>query len=421
MKKIDAHITLSNGEFLLCGQIVVHDSDPQGRLSSQFRYDEGYLRHPKAFAIDPIHLPLNESTFKSSDPYSGLHGVFSDALPDAWGRRVMSKNPAILEFRRSFGLPLRMRDPDMLEWVGRGGLGSLCFSASGENIRTQTHPLWADLPRLLVAASIVESEQMDNLDEVTASFWDAGSPSGGARPKVLMPDMLVKFPSKNDTWPVLLMEHVVMLLSERAGLDTAKTHFLTSSPGQDILAVERFDQSCSPGGRYHLLSAETLLGVQSFNHLTSYRDLATIIKDICVDPEKDLQKLYRQMVCNIVFGNTDDHLKNFAFMYDGTGYTLTPAYDIVPYFGAEHALRFDLDAAPPGRETLIKIGESFEIERNACKCIISTVIESAGYAKEVLDTFEIEDRQKGRFVQLFERRSSELKPDVFGVQINLEN
>jgi serine/threonine-protein kinase HipA len=37
------------------------------------------------------------------------------------------------------------------------------------------------------------------------------------------------------------------------------------------------------------------------------------------------------MVFNILCNNTDDHLRNHGFLWDGKGWRLSPAYDIVPY------------------------------------------------------------------------------------------
>jgi len=45
-----------------------------------------------------------------------------------------------------------------------------------------------------------------------------------------------------------------------------------------------------------------------------YRDLAEVIKHVSAQPGQDLQRLYRQMVFNVMIGNTDDHLKNFDLL-----------------------------------------------------------------------------------------------------------
>jgi serine/threonine-protein kinase HipA len=42
-------------------------------------------------------------------------------------------------------------------------------------------------------------------------------------------------------------------------------------------------------------------------------------------------KLWRRLVFNILISNTDDHLRNHGFLYEGqAGWRLSPAYDINP-------------------------------------------------------------------------------------------
>ncbi|WP_244290426.1 HipA domain-containing protein [Leptospira bourretii] len=43
-----------------------------------------------------------------------------------------------------------------------------------------------------------------------------------------------------------------------------------------------------------------------------------------------LEELFRRLVFNILCGNTDDHVRNYAAFWDGNSLTLTPAYDICP-------------------------------------------------------------------------------------------
>ena len=45
-------------------------------------------------------------------------------------------------------------------------------------------------------------------------------------------------------------------------------------------------------------------------------------------PEQDINELFQRMIFNIVFKNTDDHLKNHAFLFENNQWRLSPAYDI---------------------------------------------------------------------------------------------
>jgi serine/threonine-protein kinase HipA len=59
--------------------------------------------------------------------------------------------------------------------------------------------------------------------------------------------------------------------------------------------------------------------------------MAYAIKQFGAAPEKDLAELWRRLVFSILISNTDDHLRNHGFLYEGTkGWRLSPAYDINP-------------------------------------------------------------------------------------------
>lgn len=66
----------------------------QNRLAA-FEYTNEWLAD--GFSISPFSLPLEKKVFiPKMDPFDGLFGVFSDSLPDGWGRlladRLMLKN-----------------------------------------------------------------------------------------------------------------------------------------------------------------------------------------------------------------------------------------------------------------------------------------------------------------------------------------
>ena len=90
MIRLDAWLILPSGESVKAGTLVVADPDNvRGALPGQFRYTPEYLENPKAFPLDPLHLPLSVDIFDADRPRAGVHGVFEDSLPDDWGRRLL--------------------------------------------------------------------------------------------------------------------------------------------------------------------------------------------------------------------------------------------------------------------------------------------------------------------------------------------
>ncbi|MDC1287913.1 hypothetical protein N8198_08500 [Gammaproteobacteria bacterium] len=51
-EKLYVHVDLGEGTTILAGQLIVDDK------LGRFKYANAYINHPRAFALDPINLPL---------------------------------------------------------------------------------------------------------------------------------------------------------------------------------------------------------------------------------------------------------------------------------------------------------------------------------------------------------------------------
>lgn len=57
---------------------------------SAFEYSDEWIAN--GFSISPFSLPLEKKVFiPNVDPFEGLFGVFSDSLPDGWGRLLVDR------------------------------------------------------------------------------------------------------------------------------------------------------------------------------------------------------------------------------------------------------------------------------------------------------------------------------------------
>jgi serine/threonine-protein kinase HipA len=136
--------------------------------------------------------------------------------------------------------------------------------------------------------------------------------------------------SLTDTYPIVKSEGLAMDLARRAGLAVAATKVIQCLD-RDVLLVERFDRTAISGQRKMVVSALTILELDElFGRYATYPDLADAVRERFDNPAETLRELFKRIVFNICVGNTDDHAKNHAAFWDGTGLTLTPAYDITP-------------------------------------------------------------------------------------------
>lgn len=102
---------------------------------------------------------------------------------------------------------------------------------------------------------------------------------------------------------------------------------------RDVLLIERFDREPKAGKwtRKAMVSALTLFALDDMMaRYASYETLSEIIRHRFTKPMSTLKKISSRLVFNILCGNTYDHTRNHAAFWEGTGLTLTPAYDICP-------------------------------------------------------------------------------------------
>src|SRR5262249_38417522 len=141
--------------------------------------------------------------------------VFDDALPDDWGRRLLTQ-----------ALKLEGRKPapsEMLLKLRGQGTGALVFTET-PTVEAVTATLeTAQLTALLVAAAKFEKGTLPPGDAFRR-LLEGSSRAGGARPKALVHDdrgeWLAKFPSasRDGAHDVVGLEATCLELARRAGL-----------------------------------------------------------------------------------------------------------------------------------------------------------------------------------------------------------
>lgn len=316
---------------------------PGGGFVITFAYGQSYLANPAAIPLYLPELPLGRGRL---EPSAGLDvaGVIRDGGPDAWGQRVIM---------RQLALDARMHDPGqvpLLTYLLRSGSnrpGALDFQESPAEYVPRVHN--ASLEDLLRAADAVQ--EGDELDADLADALTAGSSAGGARPKATIIEgsrnMIAKFSSATDTYPVIKAEAAAMRLAQRVGIDVAATE-LVEVAGRDVLLVDRFDRGARRTRR-GFVSALTVLGFHEMagRHAT-YHDLADVVRRRFARRTATLHELFARIVFNIAVGNTDDHARNHAAFWDGNGLELTPAYDICPQARAGGEQAQAMAIAPDG-------------------------------------------------------------------------
>jgi serine/threonine-protein kinase HipA len=355
-----------------------------------FQYAESFL--PLGLPLSPLRLPLQPGLHV----YDGngrmeTFGVFDDAMPDSWGRRLIDKH-----FHKRIG-----RRPGVLErlaFVGERAMGALVFRPP-EEIENSPVP---DLGAMAVEAWDFDSEMTE---EDLPELRKMAGTSGGARPKILVgiPEAkkargailsgdnelppgyshwIVKFNSREEGADAGPLEFAYAELAATAGAEMPEHRLFETRQGR-FFGVRRFDRKAG-GRRWHLHSAAGLLHADYRTAGNEYEVLFRLTEALTRDYAQKTE-LFRRACLNVLACNRDDHLKNFAFLMDEKGvWRLAPLYDFTFHTGPNgwQTLSVAGEGENPRKEHLVKLAEQVDLRpRDAREIIDQTRHAVAGFNK----------------------------------------
>ena len=348
-KTIFVYDDFSTEQPVLMGSLYVNVI--KGGESYSFEYDKDWLRKTGlTLTLDPELMPYSGRQYPTG---KNIFGLFADASPDRWGRVLMNKRERILAEKEG-RKPSKLYDSDYLLGVyDETRMGGIRFKANQEgpflsDDKETAAPPWATLRTLEEASRNFENDETGLTEKWLNQLIKPGSSLGGARPKATVVDTkdqlwIAKFPSKNDENDTGAWEMVAHDLAALCGLNVPEAKLEKFSPLGSTFLIKRFDRMGSK--RVHFASAMTLLGKTdgaSAADGSSYLDIAAFIKSYGAQPKKDLGELWKRIVFNMAVTNTDDHLRNHAFILIDKGWILSPLYDVNPVpYGDELSLNVD--------------------------------------------------------------------------------
>jgi serine/threonine-protein kinase HipA len=280
--------------------------------------------------------------------------------------------------------PARVSVLKRLALVGDGGLGALSY-----------HPAESDDAYEIgsLKEALHFSRQILDMEEETLTgskiLQQAGSNPGGRYPKLCvgwnpsekrlvvgsqsLPDEFIPCLLKLDLGKAMPQGKADVCRQEAALLDRAldagirtPRHWLlegTDDAGISVahLLVERFDRH--DGVRIHMHSFSGVSHKLPVRYGASYEELLRIVSALTHD-HREVEKMFRRMVFNILCGNRDDHVRNHAFLMTADNrWQLSPAYDLTPTPELdEHALGVNNKWSGITKADLVKVGSTFSIK-----------------------------------------------------------
>lgn len=327
-----------------------------------FQYEREWLVN--GFSISPFSLPLEGKVFlPRTDILEGLFGVFSDSLPDGWGRLLVDRMLLAEKVPPSSVTPI-----ERLGIVGRSGMGALEYVPELKMLKGEEA---LDLDWLArECEKILKEEESSDLDYL----FQLGGSSGGARPKALVSiegePWIVKFPSAYDRKSIGEEEYRYMKCAEACGILVSEVRLLPSAHGKGYFGTKRFDRR--NGEKIHMVTVSGLLETSHRTPNLDYRDLMKLTYLLTKD-SRQIEELYRRMCFNVYAHNRDDHSKNFTYLYEEEeqSWRLSPAYDLTysSSIGGWHATCVNGNGMNPCLEDLVEVGKMAELSAAKAKKI----------------------------------------------------
>lgn len=319
----------------------------ENQNKSSFQYNPEFLKtnnylnlFPQTGIIKRTHHTQVFTRF-NNETFRGLPPMISDSLPDMFGNIIFKKwlEASSNNFKQISVI-------EQLAYVADRGMGALEYRPS----KTIPQATTIDLTEITHVLKEVLANKRDTTatklnHQALINIFKIGSSAGGARPKILISEnsetgkiipgdlnhssdynhYLVKLSIDDELgYSREVIEYCYYLTATHLGINMMPSKLID----QIHFATRRFDRQ--NGLKKHILTASGLTGWDFKSPKeSSYENLFELALFLKV-PHKEIEELFKRMVFNIIFCNTDDHLKNHTFIYNEVedSWNLSPAYDL---------------------------------------------------------------------------------------------
>jgi serine/threonine-protein kinase HipA len=320
----------------------------ENQQTSSFQYNPDFLSKGRYFNLFPAtgiikRIPQTQLFNRfNSETFRGLPPMIADSLPDLFGNIIFKK---WLDANNKNGGKISVIE--QLAYVGNRGMGALEYRPS----KTLPQSASIDLNEIIeVLNAVLEHKTSFPAaplhHEALINIFKIGTSAGGARPKIVVAKhkktgliipgdvthsddydhYLIKLALDDEElgYNREVIEYCYYQTAVHLGIRMMPSHLIEDKH----FATERFDRQ--NGQKKHVLTATGLTGWDFHDSkVSTYENLFELAIFLKVT-NKELEELFKRMVFNIVFSNTDDHLKNHSFMYNEQedNWNLSPAYDL---------------------------------------------------------------------------------------------
>ncbi len=355
----------------------------------EFRYDTDYIE--KGGHELCVTMPLSAKTYE----HNTLHPFFANFVSEGWLEEIQKI------YTGGRVSPLT-HSADVIAQYGRNCIGAFSiipgqhFSPHPEDVFSEFERAALEQNALMpgVHPKVLAIEGQDAVFQIAD-----GGRDGTHIAKLQRPERIFRNILHNE---YLATRVVAALLPEDRVCDVKLGRLKDYE--SEALFIRRFDRD-ERGGKIPFYEFNQLLGkAPEEKYDGSYRQMADFIAEHASSAKQngiktdlgDLRVLFRRIAVDMLIGNTDAHLKNFALMKAGNVYRLTPNYDLLS--SAMYA-DFKQVALEVGGKKLYNIGQldakrvigladEFRLSREELQEDVAMIEKNLPKAFEVIDAYK---------------------------------
>ena len=368
-----------------------------GDVVAKIKYQDG-LNH---FSLSPNNK-LNFSPIKLKEKgkdyefshlqfQKGLPGMISDSLPGVYGKEYLDEF-----FMKHF--KFKPTHLETLQFLGENTMGALTYTPELKEVKKSrinaifdAIELYKETKKALIGGADF------SINEIIAISNSAAS---GARPKAIvgfnkdtqkmfvsskyesLPDgfihSIVKFDNliykntladftEKEKASQTKGEYIYHLIAKEVGIKMANSHLLEAN-GNYHFITERFDIKVKDSKviRKHMHSLSGIMHHNPAETSFDYTNLFRVGNALNI-PYEDKEQFFKTMLFNLIFGNRDDHSRNFSYLMDSNGiWRGAPAYDLTFTSNKKHQMLFDYtNGYELKKKHITKIATAFGIKHSS--------------------------------------------------------
>lgn len=326
------------------GQLVEH------RGIIKFKYSDS-----NTLDFSPVKMPVANKQIYQFSQLSfqfGLPGLISDHLPGSYGMDYMDR----FMFEHLKRKPTIM---ERLQFLGTHTLGALEFHPA---YKTEDYKEMLNISELYENSKKLlnqEHEDTNSMPTLKTLIAVSNSAGGGARAKAIVgfnpKDKSISLTRKQGDfpkgyYPVIIkyddgdisiypnlaqkykdasvptrLEYLYHLFAKEVGIVMSPCELLEFD-GRAHFLTYRFDRKGDE--RFHIHSLSGMMHYNPNETYNDYMDMFRIANKLNLS-QANKEQMVKVILFNAIFGNRDDHSKNFSFLMNSNGkWAFAPAYDL---------------------------------------------------------------------------------------------